>query len=280
MPLPAPPQLRSDFGGLSASAACPTNGVARTPRHTRRESKMNYQPIRWAVIVATLAVVASCSDPGEDSPTAGESPESTGLPATSDPPLPADQPTSLANDTAVAEAEQVVTGFLDAYGAFDADQALTYLADGAIADMSGLPAAATTEDEFRLLLALLEAQGYKETVTGCAPPAESSSGTIVRCSYDFHGIRSDEMGLGPYSDNYWELTTRDGKIVSATNTIAFMTNGFSEQVWEPFAQWVATTYPDDVERMYDNASQTQFRLSEESTQLWDQRTQEYVAAEG
>jgi hypothetical protein len=72
----------------------------------------------------------------------------------------------------------------------------------------------------------------------------------------------------------------DGKIVSAANTIAFMTNGFSEQVWEPFADWVATTYPDDVVRMYDSGAQTEFRLTEESVQLWEQRSREYAAAQG
>jgi hypothetical protein len=64
--------------------------------------------------------------------------------------------------------------------------------------------------------------------------------------------------------------------VSATNRIAFATNGFSEQVWEPFAEWVATTYPDAVSTMYDSGSQTDFRLSEESIQLWEQHSREYV----
>jgi hypothetical protein len=167
-------------------------------------------------------------------------------------------------------------GFLDAYGAFDADRALTYLTDDAIAEMSGSAAGANTRDEFRLELALLEASGYKETINGCEPPADSSSGTTVRCAYDFHSIRSDEMGLGPYTDNHWDFTISDGKIVSAANTIAFMTNGFSEQVWEPFAQWVATTYPDDVPKMYTSASQTESQLTEESVQLWEQRSREYA----
>src|SRR5688572_11882113 len=214
-----------------------------------RESKMNHQGTTCWAVLATLVVVASCSENDETaSTTASERTE---------------PPTTLSAD---ASPEEVAMGFLDAYGALDAERALTYLTDDAIAEMSVLAAGADTRDEFRLELALLEAQGYKETVTGCEPPADSSSGITVRCSYDFHGIRSDEMGLGPYSDNYRELTVRDGKIASATNTIAFATNGFSEQVWEPFAEWVATTYPDDVVRMYDSASQTDFRLSVESIQ--------------
>ena len=166
-------------------------------------------------------------------------------------------------------------GFLDAYGAFDADQAIAYLTDDAIAEISGW-AVANTREELRLELALLEAQGYAQIVTGCEPQGNSSSGTEVRCAYDFHGIRSHEIGLGPYSDNYWDLTVRDGEIVSVANTIAFMTNGFSQQMWEPFAQWVAMKYPDDVLRMYDNGGQTDFRLTEESVQLWEQRSRKYV----
>jgi hypothetical protein len=213
-------------------------------------------------VLLTLAVVASCSDDDESAPTTAS--ERT------------EPPSTPAGD---ASPEEVAMGFLDAYGAFDADQAMRYLTDDAIAEMSGSAAGANTRDQFRLELALLEAQGYKQTITGCEPPADSS-GIAVRCSYDFHGIRSDEMGLGPFSDNFWELTVRDGKIVSATNTIAFAMNGFSEQVWEPFAEWVATTYPDDVVRMYDSGSQTDFRLSEESIRLWEQRSREYAAAHG
>jgi hypothetical protein len=218
--------------------------------------------IRTGAALLTLAVVASCADDDQTaSTTASDQTE---------------PPSTPAGD---ASPEEVAMGFLDAYGAFDADQAVGYLTDDAIAEMSGSAGGANTRDEFRLELALLEAQGYKQTITGCDPPADSS-GTTVRCYYDFHAIRSDEMGLGPYSDNYWEFTVRDRNIASATNTIAFATNGFSEQVWEPFAEWVATTYPDDVVRMYDSESQTDFRLSEESVRLWEQRSREYAAAQG
>ena len=219
---------------------------------------MRHPWIRTGAALLTLAVVPSCSD--DDDQSAATTAER------------ADPPTTPAGD---ASPEDVAMAFLDAYGSYDADQALTYLTDQALAEMSGTPAGASTRDELRLMLALFEAQGYKETITGCEPPAESSSGTTVSCGYDFHGVRSDEMGLGPYSDNYWELTVRDGKIVAAADTIAFATNGFSDQVWEPFADWVATTYPDDVARMY-TGEQTSFRLTEQSVQLWDQRSREYA----
>ncbi len=56
-----------------------------------------------------------------------------------------------------------------------------------------------------------------------------------------------------------------------------MTNGFSGQMWEPFAQWVATEHPDDVAAMYQNASQTEPLLTEDSIRLWARRVPEYVA---
>jgi hypothetical protein len=218
--------------------------------------------IRTGAVLLTLAVAASCSDDDQSAMTTLER---------------TDPPTTSAGD---ASAEDVAMGFVDAYGAFDADRAMTYLTDEAIAEMSGSAAGANTREELRLELALLEAQGYAQTISGCEHQGDSTSGAEVRCAYDFHVIRSDEIGLGPYSDNYWDLTVRDGKVVSAANTVAFMTNGFSDQLWEPFAQWVATNYPDDVLRMYDNGGQTNARLTEESIQLWEQRSREYAQEVG
>ena len=46
-------------------------------------------------------------------------------------------------------------------------------------------------------------------------------------------------------------------------------------MWEPFAEWVSTNYPKDAAVMY-NDSLSDFRLTEESIRLWDQRIKEYV----
>jgi hypothetical protein len=219
--------------------------------------------IRTGAVLLALAVVASCSD--DDQSAATTTSERT------------DPPTTPAGD---ASPEDVAMGFLDAYGAFDADRAMSYLTDEAIAEMSGSAAGANTREEFRLELALLEAGGYEHTISGCEQHGDSTSGVDVRCAYDFHAIRSDEIGLGPYSDNYWDLTVLDGTIVSAANTIAYMANGFSQQMWEPFAHWIATKYPDDVLRMYDSFGQTNSRLTEESVQLWEERSRQYAQEVG
>jgi hypothetical protein len=170
------------------------------------------------------------------------------------------------------EAEQVATSFVEAYSAFDADTAATYLAADAdftldeAHDLAGLRASS----------AWAEATGFKRMFGPCESQASSSSGTWVRCTYDFHGIRSDEIGLGPYSGSWFDLTVLDGKIVSVSDYIPFLTNGFDSEMWGPFADWVAETYPDDVAIMYIEGRQTMNRMTEESIALWEQRTREYV----
>ncbi len=47
-------------------------------------------------------------------------------------------------------------------------------------------------------------------------------------------------------------------------------------MWEPFAEWVSTTYPKDAAVMYDGGSLSNFDLTEESIRLWEQHTKEYV----
>jgi basic membrane protein A and related proteins len=170
-----------------------------------------------------------------------------------------------------AAAEEIARGFLDAYGAFDADRAVTYLSDDAIAEGWGSP------EEFRLDVSLRKGQGYKQMIDDCARHGDSPSGISLRCGFDLHALRSDEIGLGPYAGNYWDLTVRDDKIVSASTTWAFMTNGFAREMWGPFANWVAAEHPNDIATMYEDPKGLAGSLrTEESVRLWEQRTREYV----
>ena len=90
-------------------------------------------------------------------------------------------------------------------------------------------------------------------------------------------IRSDEIGLGPYTGNSWDLTVRNGKITSAGAVWDFMANGFSKQMWEPFAQWVSSTHPADMAVMYPDGTFGAPGLSDASIRLWNERSREYVA---
>jgi hypothetical protein len=168
-------------------------------------------------------------------------------------------------------AEEVALGFLDAYSRFDADQALGYLADDAVVETWGNP------QRLRLALAHDRALGYQQTVHDCAQQDGLSSRTTLSCAFDMHAIGSDELGLGPFPHNRWVVTVSEGEIVSVEREIAYLTSGFSDQVWEPFAAWVSTEHPDDVLSMYKDESQTGQRITQESARLWEQRIREYVA---
>jgi hypothetical protein len=103
-------------------------------------------------------------------------------------------------------------------------------------------------------------------------------GVLVRCTFDFHQLRSDELGLGPYGGSYDDITVRDGRIVAAASHIEVMQNRASDQMWAPFNRWVSATYPDDAAAMYADSSHTGGRNTEESVRLWGQRTREFVTS--
>ncbi len=166
---------------------------------------------------------------------------------------------------------EIATAYLGAAGDFDADRAITYLSDEALAEGWGSP------DQFRLELAFYAAQRQKLILHACEELRVSAAGDVVRCPVDYHYFGSDELGLGPFGDAYWDITVRDGTIVSAELELPFMTNGFNDEAWAPFARWVHENHPDDVAVMYTDASQTEGQITEESIERWDRRIDEYVA---
>ena len=115
----------------------------------------------------------------------------------------------------------------------------------------------------------------KQKVTGCEDQGESDGGVTVHCTFDYHAFRSDEVGLGPYTDNYWDLVVRNGKITSVAGAWAYITNGFSSERWEPFQRWVTSAHPEDLQVMYPVGD---FGITKESIRLWDRRLREWVAA--
>jgi len=178
-----------------------------------------------------------------------------------------DSETQPAAPTVVnAEPEAVAQGFLDAYVANDADRALGYLDDG------GAPRG--SPEELRREIAWNEAAGFKQIINDCEQPGASEP--IIVCTFDFHAIGSDEIGRGPYSDNSWIFRVQDGKIISANRELPYELNGFSAQMWEPFAAWVSTTYPDDAAVMFVNSAMELESHTDESIALWEQHTREYV----
>jgi hypothetical protein len=191
--------------------------------------------------------------------------------------IPANPSPTITPDDASSTAVAVATSFLQAYGAFDADTALGYVADdGDISGLIGTDAVSEEKypDQFRLLVDWLEAEGYKQIQGPCEITGLPASGTALYCPFDYQAIRSDTIGRRPYHGSYFELTVRDGKIVDAS--LYWETVRFSPQVWEPFATWVSTNHPEDVAVMYEDATLSNYRLSTASVLLWEQRSREWA----
>lgn len=210
---------------------------------TMRKRKVGAFAVAAAIGVAAVAVILA-SRPGDSTTTTGN----PGGPT----------------------AEEVATGFVEAYGAFDADRVMSYLADDT--SISAL-AWGGDVDQFRLVLSLHEAQGRKITLDSCEELGSSASVTNLRCTYDVHSLRSDEIGRGPFSGSYFDLIVRDGEIAHVSEY--FEIEEFSPQMWEPFTDWVYKTYPEDAAVMYEEPRSLE-RLTEESIRLWERHTRNYV----
>lgn len=178
-------------------------------------------------------------------------------------------------DDGPATPVEVATVFVEAYEVLDVDTASSYLAADANLHLFN----ANTE-ELPLAFSWDEATGFKILLDSCAETSSGPSGTTVRCDYEYHGIRSEEIGLGPYGGSWLDFTVLDGKIASGSDHLEFTLNGFSSEMWVPFAAWVAETHPDDVTIMYGDSSQTSPQITDESIALWEQRTREYVEVVG
>jgi hypothetical protein len=172
----------------------------------------------------------------------------------------------------------VARGFLEAVGRYDADAAISYLTSGAAVQGDEIAyTGSNAAEQLRLTLAHYRAAHYKQTINDCVQEGASAAGVSVSCAFDLQAMRSDEIGLGPYTDNYWRLTVRDGKIVSAQQQIAIQTNRFAGQVGAPFNTWIYINHPDDVLTMFVDESRSADRFTEDSNRLWEQRSAEYVA---
>ena len=179
-------------------------------------------------------------------------------------------------------AEDVATDFVNETAFFETDLAVRHLVDPFSlqpndAAVSGLGLAGI--EEFRRWLSFNEATGFEIIPTSCKETGSSDLGTYVHCTFDFYGLRSEAIGLGPYSGSYFDLLIEHhivdyGQILDASAHLE--TAKFGPEMWDPFAEWVSTTYPEDVAVMYTNENLTDYRLTPRSIRLWEEHTREYV----
>ena len=167
---------------------------------------------------------------------------------------------------------QIATAFLEAVYAHDADLATSFLSPGV--RISHARAVGTvTVSEWVDELAWQEAIGASMVDHSCRVEETSE----VTCTYSLHGLGSDQLNHRPYVDNTLDLTIRDGLIVAFQDEWHYMDNGFSAEMWEPFADWIVREHPSDVRVMYTDPSQNLPRIDHTSVRRWEQRVAEWVA---
>ena len=94
-----------------------------------------------------------------------------------------------------------------------------------------------------------------------------------------HSLGSEQLGRGPYPDNTFSLTVDDGEIVDASMELASRTNGFSEEMWRPFARWVSGPTPPTPRSCTTTTRPRTGRIeTPRSFALWRQHVKDYVEA--
>jgi hypothetical protein len=226
------------------------------------------KPPRWAMITLAAAAVVAIVGGGIVLASRDEPAQPvTNQPAAVTEPAPIESTPS---------AIDVARGFVDAFGASDAAQAISYMAGGA--EFSGVLTQSTTKhpsDELRTLIPLAQSMGWKMAIDGCEQRDVTAAGTTVRCTFDFHYLRSEELGLGPFSGSYFDVTVLDGQVVDVAGHCQI--DEFSPQVWDPFTSWLTANYPSDAAAMLNDGSGLDTTVL---AGMWEQRLQEYVDAVG
>jgi hypothetical protein len=161
--------------------------------------------------------------------------------------------------------EQVATAFVNAYADYDRPRLKSLLAGDALVNWPDLSQNNLADEaiEFRILL------------DSCTELYPVGAGTRVQCPYDVHALGSEQLGLGPYTNNRFLVTVQDGKIIASEIYFDYGNNGFNVQMWEPFVAWVTQHYPRDVPAMFDG---NEARPEATSAELFHKHIAEYVAA--
>lgn len=185
-------------------------------------------------------------------------------------PAPATPDEVPSETSAETSAERVANAYVQAHAGYDAETAVSFMATQLRQDTD-------------VVESLLEDIRWLEAVDGqyllrpCEEVSTDEDGTLVRCGFDMHAMHSEELGLGPFGDNWFILTVQDGALSSVYLSVAYPSNGFSEQVWAPFAEWVSQEHPEDGEVMYwDWPAANWASTDEASLELWERRTREYA----
>lgn len=176
-----------------------------------------------------------------------------------DDPQPADEPDQQT-------AERIADGFVEAVAAGDVATAESYVAPGAMP----WPGWRKQISEDGVLAPVYLPRPCEAAFT-------SEAGTRVTCPFDYHLLRSEELGMRPFAGNEFTVMVDGGKVVSADEFRDWFDNGQSI-LFEELGAWVRQHHPGDWAAMNIPGDGT---LAEQrrAARLWEQHTQEYVDAQ-
>jgi len=169
----------------------------------------------------------------------------------------------------------VAADFVDAFAGYDPVRASKDLAVDA--EMKIWEDADGTS-EWQRGLVWAEAVGFKVLPSECAPEQRTGSRTMVRCPFALHSLGSDRIGRGPYPDNAFYVVVDKGEIVATEMVVPSETNGFRDEVWDPFAQWLQREYPADFAVMIRDVDGVQVpSFTGDSITRWRHRIVSWLA---
>ncbi len=173
-------------------------------------------------------------------------------------------------------ATELASDFVDAVAAYDADRAASYLADDA---RIRLRTSTVDAESMGPQLRWTRAAGFRLLPGRCELESVSAPAATVACAFDAHGLGSERLGRGPFTDNVLRLTIVDGQIVSGVEDSG--SDGFETTMWEPFTAWLLSNHGEEAAFMYADWPGwplAQPAMSERSAKLWTKNVAAYVRA--
>jgi hypothetical protein len=160
--------------------------------------------------------------------------------------------------------EQIAQGFVEAIAAGDTDRVTAYLAPSAMDD-----------SDWRGDLRYNEAFSREYLLEPCVENGTNSAGTWVTCPFDMHVLHSEQLGLGPYTNNSFKVLVKDGRVVSAEELKASGANS-EDEIFLAIGAWVQQNYPGGKwEFMSSPGTHTPAEM-QRWYQLWKVHSQQYA----
>jgi hypothetical protein len=248
------------------------------PTKSPRDNRWVLAAIAAAAIVLIAAGALILSRDNDDNVPAA--PPTTVAPP--EPTVPVDQADAMTADDAIA----IVRSYFDARNAYDADLALSFLAEDALvpswSQATAMPHTLQLPDEYRLEIENGRATGSQRVLGDCTTIEAEGGGITIRCGSETQDFRSDELGLGPFDGGGTDVVVADGKITSildgtgpspsSKSSASLSDNDFQRLLWDPFGAWMDAQHPDDRAVMFADDTPTAASIP-----LWDQRLSEWVA---